>query len=108
MNDEHRKIIISRIYRQTGPLPNEPISPLQRWLFYLALIPVLIGLLILGVFFFSIFLALFVIIVAGIGIRFWWLRHKLQNSTRFDEQEKRVDIEDAEIIETRTNKPGHR
>ncbi|SDH41444.1 PepSY domain-containing protein [Nitrosomonas sp. Nm132] len=110
MNDDHRKIIISRIIddKQTESPQNgsAPGSPFQRWLFYLALIPIFIGILFMGMFFFSIFLALFVIVAAGIGIRFWWLRRKLQKSGRFDGEEKYVEIEDAEIIETKTNKPG--
>lgn len=110
MNDDHRKIIISRIidYKQTGIPPNEPMpgSPFQRWLFYSALIPAFIIMLVLGVFFFSIFLALFVIAAVGVGVRLWWLRRKLQKTTaaKFDEEERSVDIEDAEIIETKTNK----
>lgn len=106
MNDNHRKIIISRIYRETDSSRNEyvPPSPFQRWLFYLTLIPIFIGLLILGVFFFSIFLALFVLLAVGIGLRLWWLRRKMQKSTKLDEEEKHAEIEDAEIIEIKTNK----
>nr|WP_281722336.1 hypothetical protein [Nitrosomonas nitrosa] len=113
MNDDHRKIVISRIidYKQAGIPPNEsiPPSPFQRWLFYLLLIPVAILMLVLGAFFFSIFLALFVIAAIGVGIRLWWLRRKLQKAAAGQFQEEthphhNVDIEDAEIIETKTNK----
>lgn len=113
MDDDHRKIIISRTieYKQAEIPSHEPIptSPFQRWLFYLMLIPVLIVMLVLGVFFFSIFLALFAIVAVGVVIRLWWLRRKLQKTTtsKFDEEVQphhSVEIEDAEIIETRTNR----
>lgn len=112
MNDDHRKIIISRIidYKQATPPPNGSgsASPFQRWLFYLALIPLLIGILVLGAFFFSIFLAVFSIAAAGIGVRLWWLRRKLKKTTKFDEEASYVEIEDAEIIETKTNNKAER
>lgn len=112
MNDEHRKIIITKSfdYQQSessreGPIPG---APWQRWLFFLALIPLVIGTLLLGMVFFSIFFALFVIVAAGVAVRFWWLRRKLQKSGKFEGEERSVEIEDAEIIETRTNKSEHR
>lgn len=108
MNDDHRKIIISRIidYKQSESSQNgsTPGSPLQRWLFFLALLPLFIGAMLLGMVFFSIFFALVVMVATAIGIRFWWLRHKLQKSGKFEEEEKSIEIEDAEIIETKINK----
>lgn len=111
MNDDHddrKKIIIGRIieYKQMDSSQNEsaPLSPLKRWLLYLALIPLFIGMLALGVLFFSIFFALFAIVAVGIGIRLWWLRRKLKKAGKFAEEAQSVEIEDAEIIETRTNK----
>ncbi len=108
MNDNHRKIIINRIidHKQSESSQNgsTPGSPLQRWLFFLALIPLFIGAMLLGIVFFSIFFALIVTVAAVIGIRFWWLRRKLQKSGKFEGEEKSIEIEDAEIIETKTNK----
>lgn len=112
MNDNYRKIIISRTidYKQSESSQNgsPPGSPWQRWVFFLALLPVFIGAMLLGMMFFSIFFALVVIVAAAIGIRFWWLRRKLQKSGKFEEEEKSIEIEDAEIIETKTNKSEHK
>ncbi|HEX9628337.1 MAG TPA: hypothetical protein VGA00_15480 [Acidiferrobacterales bacterium] len=67
------------------PQPRDPFTPRfllfppQRgWLYYLLLTPVLIGMAILGVMFFTAFLALFVLISLGIGLRLWWLRRQLR------------------------------
>ncbi|SDY02611.1 hypothetical protein [Nitrosomonas sp. Nm33] len=113
MNDNRRKIIISRTidYKhsessQNGSVPGG--SPWQRWLFFLALLPLFIGAMLLGMVFFSIFFALIVVVAAAIGIRFWWLRRKLQKTGKFEGEEKSIVIEDAEIIETRTNKSEHK
>ncbi len=108
MNDDHKRIIISRIseYRQTGSADNEttPVSPGSRWAVYAMLIPVVIIMAVLGAFFFAAFFALFVIAAAGLGLRLWWLRRKLHKSTRAEEGQY-VDIEDAEIVEeTETNR----
>jgi len=52
----------------------------KRWMTYLVLIPILILLAILGIFFFAAFLALFAIAAVGFGIRFWWLKRELSKS----------------------------
>ena len=58
---------------------------------------------VLGIFFFTAFLALFVVAAAALGFRLWWLRRKMRQSAEASEGEYLV-IEDAEIIEERTAK----
>lgn len=102
MQDDYRKIIIRRIihekqgYSQGG----EPsgASPVNRWAFYLTLIPIVIVVVVLGAFFFSIVLALFVAVATVVGARLWWLRRKLNRSMHSNEEKGEI-IEDAEIIE---------
>lgn len=110
MSDEERKIIISRIseYRQneSGEYQRVPASPINRWLTYAILIPVVAVMILLGIFFFAAFLALLAVAVVVIGIRFWWLRRKYENAmqqpgdaSRKAEADQTVIIEDAQIIE---------
>jgi len=110
MSDEERKIIISRVseYRQdeSGEFHRVPVAPLNRWLTYAILIPVVILMAILGIFFFAAFLALLAVAVVVVGIRFWWLRRKYENAmqqsgeaNRQSEADHTVIIEDAQIIE---------
>ena len=108
MADDNRKIIIRRISRnkETG-FPEEEfvqVSPASRWAAYLFLIPVLIIMAVIGVFFFTAFLALFAVAAIGLACRLWWLRRKLRKTMEAETGEYRV-IEDAEIIEERTGKP---
>ena len=74
--------------------------PASRWATYLLLIPVFIIMAVIGIFFFTAFLALFAVAAAGLGFRLWWLRRKLRKSTEAEEGEYLV-IEDAEIVEER-------
>jgi hypothetical protein len=110
MSDDDRKIIISRIseYRQneSGDYQRVPVSPVNRWLTYAILIPVVVIMAILGIFFFAAFLALLAVAVVVVGIRFWWLRRKYENAmpqsgeaNRQSEADQTVIIEDAQIIE---------
>ncbi|MBS0422927.1 MAG: hypothetical protein JSR71_00500 [Proteobacteria bacterium] len=110
MSDEERKVVISRIseYRQdeSGRYQRVPVSPVNRWLTYAILIPVVIIMALLGVFFFAAFLALLAVAVVVVGIRFWWLRRKYENAlqqsgeaNRQSEADHTVIIEDAQIIE---------
>jgi hypothetical protein len=99
------RIIIRRVVRneETGATEDEifrasPPGPATRWLTYLLLVPLLIIMMVLGIFFFTAFLALFAIAAAGIAFRVWWLRRKLRESMQTPEAEYRV-IEDAEIVE---------
>lgn len=106
--DENRKIIIRRISRnkETG-IPEEEfvhVSSPGRWATYLVLVPLFIVMAILGIFFFTAFLALFAIAAIGLTFRLWWLRRKLRQSAAAEEGEY-VVIEDAEIVEERTGKP---
>lgn len=79
------------------------VSPVRRWLLYLVLVPGIIILAALGMFFFAVFFGLFAIAAAGFWFRLWWLRRKLRQSVAAAEGEYQV-IEDAEIIETTTGK----
>ncbi|QOJ23126.1 MAG: hypothetical protein HRU78_05260 [Gammaproteobacteria bacterium] len=110
MSDDDRKIIISRIseYRQneSGDYQRVPVSPVNRWLTYAILIPFVIIMAVLGVFFFAAFLALLAVAVVVVGIRFWWLRRKYENTmqqsgeaNRQSDADQTVIIEDAQIIE---------
>ncbi len=80
-------------------------SPMNRWLLYLVLVPGIIILAVLGMFFFAVFLGLFAFAAAGFWLRLWWLRRNLESPTAAVESEYQV-IEDAEIIEIKTNKMG--
>jgi apolipoprotein N-acyltransferase len=110
MNEDNR-IVIRRVTRnrRTGA-PEEEIlfgsgrrGAGGRWLSYLFLVPVFIVMAVLGIFFFTAFLALFAVVAAGLGFRLWWLRRKLRKSMEEEEGEYAV-IEDAEIVEERTGK----
>ncbi|MBA2659403.1 MAG: hypothetical protein H0U72_07620 [Nitrosospira sp.] len=106
--DENRKITIRRITRnkKTG-LPEEEIvqvSPAGRWATYLFLIPVFIIMAVIGIFFFTAFLALFAVVAIGLAFRLWWLRRKLHKTMEAEAGEYSV-IEDAEIVEESPRKP---
>ncbi|MEK6686684.1 MAG: hypothetical protein AABY99_09905 [Pseudomonadota bacterium] len=122
MNDEEKKIIISRVseYRQneSGEYERVPVSPVNRWITFAILIPVVAFMALIGVFFFAAFLALLAVAVVVIGIRFWWLRRKFENATqqpddlnREAEADQTIIIEDAQIIEEteihRTSRKKH-
>jgi hypothetical protein len=107
--DDNNKIVIKRIARneKTGSA-EETVHVFRpgragRWLIYLLLIHAFMIMAVLGVFFFTAFLALFVVAAAALGFRLWWLRRKMPQSTDTSEGEYLV-IEDAEIVEERTAK----
>ena len=50
----------------------------RSWLMYLWLLPLVVGVALVGIFFFVAFVALFSVVVVVIATRFWWLRHKLR------------------------------
>ncbi len=110
MNNDQKRIILEQILtsgkRRTSAQSDSPVSATSRWGFYLILIPALALMAVLGMFFFAAFVALFSIVAAGLGLRFWWMRRKIQrsnpsshsSSTQNHEHES-VDIEDAQIID---------
>ena len=114
MNDEQRRIIIKRIssYEDDGNSQDRvPVSPINRWVAIAIMIPVLALMAVLGVFFFTIFVALFSIIAVVFGVRIWWLRRKFNRNMQHAESEPSgqsaqtedsVIVEDAEIIEETT------
>src|SRR5687768_4913317 len=93
--DENDRIIIKRISRQgnTGGPEDETVhifrsgggGPGKRWLTYLLLAPFLIIMAVLGIFFFTAFLALFAVAAVGFGLRLWWLRRKLRKTMNAEE-----------------------
>lgn len=111
-DDNPRQIIISKIIEHRESSSSQPeysssASPVSRWLFYLALIPVTIVIFIAGFFFFSVLLALVAVAMVGIGVRIWWLRRQFDKAVANQEDVRSTEIEDAEIIETvihKTNK----
>ena len=70
----------------------------KRWMTYLVLIPILILLAILGIFFFAAFLALFAIAAVGFGIRFWWLKRELAKSVGSESPVSTVEKETVEGV----------
>ena len=68
----------------------------KRWMTYLVLIPILILLAILGIFFFAAFLAIFTIAAVGFGIRFWWLKRELAKSVGSESPVSTVEKETVE------------
>jgi hypothetical protein len=62
---------------------------------------------VLGIFFFTAFLALFAVAAIGFGFRLWWLRRKLRESMQTSEAEYHV-VEDAEIVEETKSKPNNK
>ncbi|MCB1949037.1 hypothetical protein [Nitrosomonas sp.] len=124
MNEEQRRIIIKRItsYEQQGDNAEDraPLPPINRWVALAIMIPVLAVLAVLGVFFFTIFVALFSIIAIIFGVRIWWLRKKFQRSmhqandsraeksTHNEQSSDSGTVEDAEIIEETTIIKEHR
>jgi len=110
MNDEQKKIVISRIsefhQNESGDYQRVPVSPVNRWITYAMLIPVIVVLVLIGVFFFAAFLALLAVAIVVIGVRFWWLRrkytHAMQeygNSKQHANADQEIIIEDAQVIE---------
>ncbi|PTN13119.1 hypothetical protein [Nitrosomonas aestuarii] len=117
MNDEQRRIIIRRIsgYGQAGSDSQDrgSVSSINRWVALAIMIPVLALMAVLGVFFFTIFVALFSIIAVVVGVRIWWLRRKFQrameqantdHSGQAAQSSESIIVEDAEIIEETTVK----
>lgn len=107
--DENTRIVIRRITRdrdgRTGA-PEESVFKAGgggRLLTYLFLVPMFIVMAVLGIFFFTAFLALFAVAAAGLAFRLWWLRRKLQKSGQAAEGDY-VVIEDAEVVEERVDK----
>jgi len=68
----------------------------KRWMTHLVLIPILILLAILGIFFFAAFLAIFTIAAVGFGIRFWWLKRELAKSVGSESPVSTVEKETVE------------
>ncbi len=120
MNDDERKVIIYKVseYRQAGSDESQrtPLSPVNRWLSYAIMIPVVVVLVLIGTFFFAAFFALAAVLVAVLAVRFWWLRRKIEHDmrqsadmTQKSEADQTVIIEDAQIIEeTETRETEHK
>lgn len=119
-DDNERKVIIYKVseYHQSGSGESQrtPLSPVNRWLSYAIMIPVVVVLVLIGVFFFAAFFALAAVLVAVLAVRFWWLRRKIEHDmrqsadmTQKSEADQTIIIEDAQIIEeTETRETGHK
>lgn len=97
--NEDWKIIVKKASEFKEKESQEGMSALlvtKRWMTYLALIPILILLVILGIFFFAAFLALFAIAAVGFGIRFWWLKRELAKSATSKNSVSTVEEETVE------------
>ncbi len=118
MNDDQRRIIISKVsefhQNENDGQRHVPISPVNRWLTYTLLIPVVVVMVLIGIFFFAAFLALLAVAIMVIGIRFWWVRRQYERAMQSSHDSDRkttadpMIIEDAQIIEeteTSRNKP---
>ncbi len=104
MQNDYQRIIIRRIIREHHDGMDEngsfKTTPVNRWVFYLTLIPIVIVVLVLGAFFFSVVLALVVATATIIGARILWLRRKLRRAMHETAQSTNSDIiEDAQIID---------
>jgi len=79
--------------------------PASRWLIYLLLVPAFIVMTILGIFFFTAFLALFMVAAATLGLRLWWVRRGLRDSASASGRgEGDLVIEDGEIGEEKSTR----
>lgn len=97
--NENWKIIVKKAsgFEERNSQEEMNASPTtKRWMTYLVLIPILILLAILGIFFFAAFLALFAIAAAGFGIRFWWLKRELAKSVGSESPVGTVEKETVE------------
>lgn len=80
------------------------VVPVSRWISYLILIPASIAAVFLTAFFFSAFIALFLIAGIVLGLWIWWLRRKLRKSSRSEVLEgEYVVIKETHIVETKTD-----
>lgn len=97
--NENWKIIVRKISgfedRNSQEEKNGSLAA-KRWMTYLVMVPVIILLAILGVFFFAAFLALFVIAAVGFGIRLWWLKRELVRSVSTESPISTVENETVE------------
>jgi predicted neutral ceramidase superfamily lipid hydrolase len=101
-------------HRDTTGLPEEsvPASPFSRWISFLILIPVILAAMVLAVFFFSVFLALFLIAGSVLSLWMWWLRRKWRRAVPLEGlQGGNAIIKEIRSVETemgkksRINKP---
>ena len=56
------------------------VSPARSWLSYLILVPAALAAVLLAVFFFAAFLAVFALAALVFSVRLWWLRRKLRKA----------------------------
>jgi len=97
MSEDWKKIVkkVPR-YEENNAQEGKSVPPdTRRWVSYLILIPILIVMMILGVFFFAAFLALFTIAAIGFGFRFWWVRRELIKSMNSDNTVGTVETADT-------------
>jgi Flp pilus assembly protein TadB len=96
-------------HRDATDLQEESVHvfPVSRWISYLILIPLSLAAVVLTAFFFSAFLALFLIAGIVLGVWIWWLRRKLRKSARSEGLGgEYVVIKETHIVETKADKVG--
>ena len=56
------------------------VSPARSWVSYLILVPAALAAVLLAMFFFAAFLAVFALAALVFSVRLWWLRRKLRKA----------------------------
>jgi hypothetical protein len=85
MNDHRKTITGSFLYHESAGRDHSasqgavPVAE-HNWFRKLMLLPVFAVAGILGIFFFTAFMVLFALLIAGFGVRLWWLRRQLRQS----------------------------
>ena len=109
MDDDRKMTTRSFVYYgSAGPRDSDgqgaaPV-PERHWIRKLILLPVFVVAGVLGMFFFTAFLVLFTLLVAGFGVRLWWLRRQLRESMAasgplYREETMEPDPENIEVVE---------
>lgn len=76
------------------------VLPARRWTFYLLVLPTVVGVALLAIFFLAAFLAFSVLAAVALGLWFWWARWKLGKLASAQTLDgEYVVIEETETIE---------
>ena len=63
--------------RSTPKLQFVRLFRLNRWLTFLIVVPLIVAITLLAIFFFAAFLGLFAAVLAAAALRVWWLRREM-------------------------------
>lgn len=84
------------------------VFPISRWISYLILFPLSLAAFALTAFFFSAFLALFLIAGSVFGLWIWWLRRKLKKAAQANcLNAEYVVIEESHNLGLKAEKTGN-